>query len=377
MPRTRPRRRRSRRGRWRRRASFMARCCSSAAWPRRRSPLTRRRSRRSRTASAPRLARRKRRRRPAIWPRPGSTTPLRWRSPRTPIRSAPRSLPRAPSSRRRAERDQASTLKLPRRRFLYLAAAAAALPAVSRIASAQAYPTRPVRFIIGYPPGGSADITARLLGQWLSERLGQPFVIESRPGAGTNIATEAVVNAPPDGYTLLLVAPANAINATLYEKLNHNFMRDIAPVAGIIRFPNVIVVNPSVPAKTVPELIAYAKANPGKLNMASSGNGSTIHVSGELFKMMTGVNMVHVPYRSGAPALTDMISGQVQVMFDNVPTSIEFIRAGKLRALAVTTATRSEVLPDLPTVADFVPGYEASAWYGVGCRRGHPTTSST
>jgi tripartite-type tricarboxylate transporter receptor subunit TctC len=263
-------------------------------------------------------------------------------------------------------------LKLARRRFLYLAAGAAALPAVSPIATAQTYPTRPVRFIIGYPAGGSADLTARLLGQWLSERLGQPFVIESRPGAGTNIATETVVNAPPDGYTLLLVAPANAINATLYEKLNHNFMRDIAPVAGLIRFPNVIVVNPSVPAKTVPELIAYAKANPGKLNMASPGNGSTIHVSGELFKMMTGVNMVHVPYRGGAPALTDMISGQVQVMFDNVPTSIEFIRAGKLRALAVTTATRSEVLPDLPTVADFVPGYEASAWYGVGVPKGTP-----
>jgi len=263
-------------------------------------------------------------------------------------------------------------LKLARRRFLYLAAGAAALPAVSPIATAQTYPTRPVRFIIGYPAGGSADLTARLLGQWLSERLGQPFVIESRPGAGTNIATETVVNAPPDGYTLLLVAPANAINATLYEKLNHNFMRDMAPVAGLIRFPNVIVVNPSVPAKSVPELIAYAKANPGKLNMASSGNGSTIHVSGELFKMMTGVNMVHVPYRGGAPALTDMISGQVQVMFDNVPTSIEFIRAGKLRALAVTTATRSEVLPDLPTVADFVPGYEASAWYGVGVPKGTP-----
>ena len=240
------------------------------------------------------------------------------------------------------------------------------------MATAQSYPTRPVRFIIGYPPGGSADLTARLLGQWLSERLGQPFVIESRPGASTNIATEAVVRAPPDGYTLLLVAPANAINATLYEKLNFNFIRDIAPVAGIIRFPNVIVVNPSVPAKTVPEFIAYAKANPGRLNMASSGNGSTIHVSGELFKMMTGVNMIHVPYRGGAPALTDMISGQVQVMFDNVPTSIEFIRAGKLRALAVTTATRSEVLPDLPTVADFVPGYEASAWYGVGVPKGTP-----
>ena len=229
-----------------------------------------------------------------------------------------------------------------------------------------------MRLIIGYPPGGSADITARLLGQWLSERLGQPFVIESRPGASTNIATEAVVRAPPDGYTLLLVAPANAINATLYEKLNFNFIHDIAPVAGIIRFPNVMVVNPLVPAKTVPEFIAYAKANPGRLNMASSGNGSTIHVSGELFKMMTGVNMVHVPYRGGAPALTDMISGQVQVMFDNVPTSIEFIRAGKLRALAVTTATRSEVLPDLPTVADFVPGYEASAWYGVGVPKGTP-----
>ena len=212
----------------------------------------------------------------------------------------------------------------------------------------------------------------RLIGQWLSERLGQPFVVESRPGAGTNIATETVVNAPPDGYTLLLVAPANAINATLYEKLNHNFMRDIAPVAGLIRFPNVIVVNPSVPAKTVPEFIAYAKANPGKLNMASSGAGSTIHVSGELFKMMTGINMVHVPYRGGAPALTDLISGQVQVMFDNVPTSIEFIRAGKLRPLAVTTAARSNVLPDLPTVADFVPGYEASAWYGVGVPKGTP-----
>jgi tripartite-type tricarboxylate transporter receptor subunit TctC len=263
-------------------------------------------------------------------------------------------------------------LKLARRRFLHLATAAAALPSVSRMATAQTYPTRPVRLIIGYPPGGSADITARLLGQWLSERLGQPFVIESRPGASTNIATEAVVRAPPDGYTLLLVAPANAINATLYEKLNFNFISDIAPVAGIIRFPNVMVVNPLVPAKSVPEFIAYAKANPGRLNMASSGNGSTIHVSGELFKMMTGVNMVHVPYRGGAPALTDMISGQVQVMFDNVPTSIEFIRAGKLRALAVTTATRSEVLPDLPTVGDFVPGYEASAWYGVGVPKGTP-----
>ena len=263
-------------------------------------------------------------------------------------------------------------MKLLRRQFLRLAAGAAAVPAVSRIARAEAYPTRPVRWIIGYPPGGSADITARLMGQWLSERLGQTFVIESRPGAGTNIATETVVRAPPDGYTLLLVAPANAINATLYDKLSYNFIRDIAPVAGLIRFPNVIVVNPSVPAKTVPELIAYAKANPGKLNMASSGNGSTIHVSGELFKMMTGINMVHVPYRGGAPALIDMISGQVQVMFDNLPTSIAFIRAGKLRPLAVTTTTRSELLPDLPTVADFVPGYEASAWYGVGVPKGTP-----
>ncbi len=263
-------------------------------------------------------------------------------------------------------------MKLPRRRFLYLAAGAAALPAVSRFAWAQSYPMRPVRLIIGYPPGGSADITARLIGQWLSERLGQPVVVESRPGAGTNIATEAVVHAPPDGYTLLLVAPANAINASLFEKLNHNFIRDIAPVAGIIRFPNVMVVNPSVPAKTVPEFIAYAKANPGKLNMASSGNGSTIHLSGELFKMMTGVNMVHVPYRGGALALTDLVGGQVQVMFDNVPTSAEFIRTGKLRGLAVTGATRSDVLPELPTVGDFVPGYEASAWYGIGVPKDTP-----
>ncbi|MFZ1088429.1 MAG: tripartite tricarboxylate transporter substrate binding protein [Xanthobacteraceae bacterium] len=263
-------------------------------------------------------------------------------------------------------------MKPRRRQFLHLAAGVAVLPAMSRFARAQTYPTRPVRLIIGYPPGGSADMTARLMGQWLSERLGQTFVIESRPGAATNIATEAVVHAPPDGYTLLLVAPANAINATLYEKLNYNFVHDIAPVAGLIRFPNVMEVNPSVPAKTVPEFIAYAKANPGKLNMASSGNGSTIHVSGELFKMMTGISMIHVPYRGGAPALTDMISGQVQVMFDNVPTSIEFIRAGKLRPLAVTTVQRSEVLPDLPTVADFVPGYEASAWYGVGAPKGTP-----
>ena len=240
------------------------------------------------------------------------------------------------------------------------------LPAVPRIATAQAYPTRPVRLIIGYPPGGSADITARLLGQWLSERLGQPVVVESRPGAGTNIATEAVVRAPADGYTLLTVGTAQAINATLYNKLNFHFIRDITPVAGLIRFPNVIVVNPSVPAKTVPELIAYAKASPGKISMASAGIGSGPHVAGELFKMMTGVDMVHVPYRGGGPALTDLLGGQVQVMFGTVPASIEYIRAGRLRALAVTTATRADALPDIPTVGEFLPGYEASFWYGVG-----------
>jgi tripartite-type tricarboxylate transporter receptor subunit TctC len=253
-----------------------------------------------------------------------------------------------------------------------MAAAGIALPGLARGARAQGYPARSVRMIIGYPPGGSADITARLTGQWLSERLGQPLVIESRPGGGTNIATEAVVHAPADGYTLLLVAPANAINATLYEKLNHNFLRDIAPVSGLIRFPNVVVVNPSVPVKSIPELIAYAKANPGKLNMASSGNGSTIHMSGELFKMMTGIHMIHVPYRGGALALTDLVAGQVQVMFDNIPTAAEFIRAGSLRGLAVTSTARSEVLPDLPTVAEFVAGYEASAWYGLGAPKGTP-----
>jgi tripartite-type tricarboxylate transporter receptor subunit TctC len=263
-------------------------------------------------------------------------------------------------------------MKLPRRTFLHLAAGAIALPAVARLARAQSYPTRPVRIIIGYTPGGSADMTARLFGQWLTERLGQQVIVESRPGASTNVATEAVVRAPPDGYTLLLVAPANAINASLFDKLNFDFMRDIAPVAGLIRFPDVMEVNPLVPVKTVPEFIAYAKANPGKLNMASSGVGSTIHVAGELFKMMAGVDMVHVPYRGGAPALLDMISGRDQVMFDNLPTSVEFIKAGKLRPLAVTTAARSEVFPDLPTVAEFVPGYEASAWYGVGAPKGTP-----
>ena len=263
-------------------------------------------------------------------------------------------------------------MKLSRRSLLHLSAGAVALPALSRRARAQTYPARPIRLIIGYTPGGSADITARLTGQWLSERLGQSVIVESRPGGGTNIATEAVVRAPPDGYTLLLVAPANAINATLYDKLNFEFLRDIVPVAGIIRFPNVVDVNPSLPVKSIPELIAYAKTNPGKLNMASSGNGSTIHMSGELFKMMTGINMVHVPYRGGAPALTDLIAGQVHVMFDNIPTSAEHVRSGRLRGLAVTGTARSHVLPDLPTVADFLPGYEASAWYGLGAPRNTP-----
>ena len=263
-------------------------------------------------------------------------------------------------------------MKLSRRSLLHLSAGAVALPALSRRARAQTYPSRPIRLIIGYTPGGSADITARLTGQWLSERLGQSVIVESRPGGGTNIATEAVVRAPPDGYTLLLVAPANAINATLYDKLSFDFLRDIVPVAGIIRFPNVVDVNPSLPVKSIPELIAYAKTNPGKLNMASSGNGSTIHMSGELFKMMTGINMVHVPYRGGAPALTDLIAGQVHVMFDNLPTSAEHVRSGRLRGLAVTGTARSHVLPDLPTVADFLPGYEASAWYGLGAPRNTP-----
>ncbi len=260
-------------------------------------------------------------------------------------------------------------MKLERREFLKFAGVAVATPAISRLARADAYPTKPVRFIHGYAPGGSADITARLIGQWLSDQMGQPFIVESRPGAGSNIGTEAVVHAAPDGYTIRLVAPANAINATLYERLPYDFMQDIAPVAGLIRFPNVMEVNPAVPVKTVPEFIAYAKANPGRINMASSGNGSTIHMSGELFKMMTGITMVHVPYRGAAPALADMIGGQVQVMFDNVPSSLEHVRSGALRALAVTTAKRSDVLPDLPTVGDFVPGYESSAWYGVGAPR--------
>src|SRR5712671_2504397 len=256
-----------------------------------------------------------------------------------------------------------------RRQFLHLAAGAAALPALPRIARAQAYPSRPVRLVVPYAPGGGTDIVARLMGQWLSERLGQQFVIENRPGAGTNIGTEAVVRAPADGYMILLFNSAAAINATLYDKLNFNFIRDLAPIAGIIQVPLVMAVNPSVPAKTVPEFITYAKANPGRLNMASGGNGSANHMSGELFKMMTTVNMVHVPYRGAGPAITDLLGGQVQVMFGAMPSSIEYIKAGRLRPLAVTTATRSDELPDVPTVGDFVPGYEASDWQRP---QGHP-----
>ena len=264
-------------------------------------------------------------------------------------------------------------MKLPRRNFLHLAAVAAALPTMPRIAMAQAYPSRPVHLILSTTPGGPADVVARIMGQWLSERLGQPFVIENRPGAGSNIGTEAVVRAAPDGYTLLLVAAGNASNATLYDKLNFNFIRDIVPVASLIRGPFVMVVNPSFPAKTIPEFIAYAKANPGKINFASGGTGYASHLSGELFKMMTGVNMVHVPYRGQAPAMTDLLGGQVQVMFDSVVSSLPHIRAGKLRPLAVTTSTRSEALPDIPTVGDFVAGYETSIWFGVGAPRNTPS----
>ena len=264
-------------------------------------------------------------------------------------------------------------MKLPRRTFLHLAAGAAALPAVSRIASAQAYPTRPVRLVVGFPPGGITDIVGRLVGQWLSEQLGQPFIIENRPGAAGNIGTETVVTAAPDGHTLLVVAPANTVNATLYDKLNFNFIRDIAPVAAILRVPNVMEVHPAFPAKSVSEFIAHAKANPGKINMASGGNGSSQHVSGELFKMMTGAPMVHVPYRGSTPALTDLVGGQVQVMFDTMPSSIELIRAGKLRALAVTTAARSEALPGIPSIGEFVPGYEASAMSGIGAPKNTPS----
>jgi tripartite-type tricarboxylate transporter receptor subunit TctC len=263
-------------------------------------------------------------------------------------------------------------MKLPRRKFLHLLAGTAAFPAVTRIARAQAYPTRPMRWIVPFPPGGAADITARIVGQWLSERLGQQFIIENRPGAGTNIGTEAVAKASPDGYTLLLVSVANTVNATLYEKLNFNFIRDIAPIAGLIRGPLVFELHPSVPAATIPEFIAYAKANPGKINMASAGNGTPGHLAGEMFKLSTGIDMIHVPYRGTGPAMNDLLPGRVQVMFDNLPTSLEHIKAGKVRPLAVTTATRSQMMPDLPTMNEFVPGYEVSSWFGIGAPKNVP-----
>jgi tripartite-type tricarboxylate transporter receptor subunit TctC len=263
-------------------------------------------------------------------------------------------------------------MKLPRRNFLHLAAVAAALPAAPRIARAQAYPSRPVRIIVGFPAGGTGDIVARLIGQWLSERLAQPFIVENRPGAAGNIAAEAVVRAPADGHTLLLMVATHAVNASLFDKLSFNLNRDIAPIAGLIRSPLVLEVHPSVPVKSVPEFIAHAKANPSKLTMASFGVGSTSHVAGELFKMMAGIDLLHVPYRGAGPMLTDLVGGQVQMAFDNLPASIEHIRAGKLRALAVGTAMRSEVLPNVPTVADFLPGYEASTWSGVGGPKSTP-----
>jgi tripartite-type tricarboxylate transporter receptor subunit TctC len=263
-------------------------------------------------------------------------------------------------------------MKRPRRTFLHLAVAAAALSVASGIVLAQTYPSRPVRLIVPFGPAGATDITARLIGQWLSERLGQQFVIENRPGAGGNVGTEAVVRAAPDGYTLGLFGAPSAINATLYDKLNFNFVRDIAPIAPIVRFPYIMVVNPSVPAKTLPEFIAYAKANPGKINMASPGIGSVPHVNGELFKVMTGTNLVHVPYRSAAAVMTDLLSGQVQLYFGTTASSLEYVRTGKLRALAVTIERRLDALPDIPAVAEFVPGYEASGWFGVGAPSNTP-----
>jgi tripartite-type tricarboxylate transporter receptor subunit TctC len=259
-----------------------------------------------------------------------------------------------------------------RRRFLHLAAGAAALPAVSRVARAQAYPTRPVRVVVPFAPGGASDVVARLMSQHLSERLGQQFVVENRPGGGSNIGTEAVAHAPPDGYALLMIDTSPVINASLYEKLNFNFVRDIAPVATINRVPLVMEVNPSVPARTLPDFIAYARANPGKINMASAGNGTPSHLAGELFKLMTGVAMTHVPYRGAAPATTDLLGGHVQVFFTGVANAVEYIKAGKLRALAITTTTRLEVLPEIPTIGDFVQGYEASNWYGIGAPKGTP-----
>jgi len=263
-------------------------------------------------------------------------------------------------------------MKRPRRQFLHLAAGAAALLAVPQVAKAQAYPARPVRIIVPVPPGGGMDAVARQIGQLMSERLGQPFVIENRPGGGTNIGTEAVVRSAADGYTLLLASLSNVINATLYEKLNYNFIRDIAPVASIADAPFVMAINPSVPAKTVPEFIAYSKANPGKINMASGGNGSGAHVSGELFKLLTGIDMLHVPYRGSAPALTDLLGGRMQVMFADMPSAIGHVRSGTLRALAVTSAKRSEALPDTPTVGDFLPGFESSLFFGIGAPKDTP-----
>jgi tripartite-type tricarboxylate transporter receptor subunit TctC len=263
-------------------------------------------------------------------------------------------------------------MRISRRHYLHLAAGLAGLPVFARKARAQVYPARPVRIIVGFAPGGAADITARLIAQWLTDQLAQQFIVENRPGAGTNIGTEAVINSAADGYSLLLVSVANTVNATLYEKLNFDFLHDIVPVAGLVRGPLVMDLALSVPAKTVPEFIAYAKANPGKINMASAGNGTPSHMAGELFKLSTGLDLVHVPYRGAAPALTDVLAGQVQLLFDNLPTSLEHIRAGKARALAVTTAERSPAVPDLPTVAEFVPGYEVSSWFGIGAPRGTP-----
>jgi tripartite-type tricarboxylate transporter receptor subunit TctC len=263
-------------------------------------------------------------------------------------------------------------MKVSRRQFLHLAAGATALPAVSQAARAQTYPSRPVRIVVGFAAGGGSDIIARVIGQWLSERLGQQFIIENRPGAGTNIATETVARAPADGYTLLLVVTSGAINAAFYDKLKFNVVRDIAPVASLSRETSVMVINPSVPTKTVPEFIVHAKANPGKINMASSGNGTFGHMAGELFKMTTGVNLVHVPYRGGAPALTDMLGGQVQVMFPALSSAIEYIRSGQLRALGITAATPSDALPGIPAIAELVPGYEATGFYGIGAPRDTP-----
>ena len=267
----------------------------------------------------------------------------------------------------------ASRLGISRREVLNLAVGVAALPAFSRTARAQNYPTRPVRIIVGFPAGGASDITARMLGQWLSERMGQQFIIENRPGAGTNIGTEAVAKSPPDGYTLLLVSVANTVNATLYERLNFDFIRDIAPVAALIRSPLVMEVNPSVPVSTIPEFIAMAKANPGSIAAASAGNGTPAHMASELFQLLTDIDLIDVPYRGGAPALSDLLAGQVQVMFENLPTSLEYIRAGKLRPLGVTTAARSDLLPALPAISEFVPGYEVSSWFGIGAPKNVPT----